>query len=61
LHKKGWSNRKIFKHLFAGRHNISRWIKLDENLISIDNRGWKKGKPRKYTQEAKEQRKDSGK
>ena len=55
LHKKGWSNRKIARYLIAGRSSINKWIKLDENKISTDNRGWKKGKLRKYTQEAKEQ------
>ena len=61
LHKKGWSIRKIAKHLITGRSNINKWIQLNENLISTDNRGWKKGKIthsfrmslRKYTQKTK--------
>ena len=54
LHEKGWSNRKISKYIVAGKNNVARWIKLDENLILTDNSGWKKGKLRKYTQETKQ-------
>ena len=39
LHEKGWGNRKISKYLVAGKNNVARWIKLDENLILTDNRG----------------------
>ena len=63
LHDKGWSSRKISHYLLASKNSVQKWIKMNENLISTDNRGWKKGKLRKYTQEAKEQiiqiRKDS--
>ena len=55
LHERGWSNRKISRYLLASKNSVHKWIKLDENIISTDNRGWKKGKLRKYTQEAKEQ------
>jgi len=54
LHKKGWSNRKIARLLLTNKDSISNWIKLNENEILIDNRGWKKGIPRKYTLEQKE-------
>ena len=54
LHKKGGSNRKIARLLLTNKDSISNWIKLNENEILIDNRGWKKGIPRKYTLEQKE-------
>jgi predicted transcriptional regulator len=53
LHEKGWSNRKI-AHL-ASKDSVGKWIQMDENEISNDNRGWEKGKSRKYTPETKEQ------
>ena len=55
LHEKGWSNRKIARHLLASKDSIGKWIQMDENEISNDNRGWEKGKSRKYTPETKEQ------
>lgn len=54
LYEGGWSIRKIAKNLIAGRDNVSRWIKMNDDEIGVDERGWKKGKPRKYTQDAKE-------
>ncbi|RLG14825.1 MAG: hypothetical protein DRN71_02600 [Candidatus Nanohalarchaeota archaeon] len=53
LHRKGWSSRKIARNLVAGRDNVNKWIKMDASELSTDNRGWKKGKPRKYTRDAK--------
>lgn len=53
LHEKGWSDRKIARHLVASKNSVGRWIKMDESELSTDNRGWKKGKPRKYTRDAK--------
>jgi len=44
LHEKGWSNRKITRHLLASKDSVGKWIQMDEREISIDNRGWKKGK-----------------
>ena len=49
LHEKGWSNRKIARLLLTNKGSISKWIKLNESETLIDNRGWKKGFPRKYT------------
>ena len=54
LHKKGWSIRKIAKNLIAGRDNVSRWIKMNDDEVEVDRRGWKKGRTRKYTQETKD-------
>ncbi len=55
LHKKGWSNRKIARLLLTNKDSVASWIKLsDENLL-IDKRGWKKGIPRKYSIKAKEE------
>ena len=55
LHDKGWSNRRIAGHLFASKDSVGKWVQMDENEISIDNRGWKKGKSRVYTPETKQQ------
>lgn len=54
LHKQGWSNRKIARLLLTNRDSVCKWIKLAEEDVSIDKRGWKKGIPRKYSIEAKE-------
>jgi predicted transcriptional regulator len=55
LHEKDWSNRKIARYLLASKDSVGKWIQMDENEISIDNRGWKKGNFRKYTPETKQQ------
>ena len=55
LHDKGWSNRRIAGHLFASKDSVGKWVQMDENEISIDNRGWKKGKTRVYTPETKDE------
>ena len=56
LHKeKGWSVRKISRYLVARRDSINKWIKTDEKEVTQDHRGWKKGKPRKYTEQQKEE------
>jgi len=55
LHEKGWSNRKIAKYLLASKDSVGKWMQMDESEISSDNRGWKKGKPRIYTPETKQQ------
>lgn len=54
LRKEGWSNRRIARHLSSSKDSIGKWLKIDEDEIEVDRRGWKKGKPRKYTQDAKE-------
>ena len=55
LHEKGWSNRKIAKYLLASKNSVGKWVQMDESEISTDNRGWEKGKSRKYTPETKQQ------
>ena len=53
-HEEKWSIRKIAKHLVAGRDNVSRWVKMKEDELSSDNRGWRKNRLRKYSDEDKE-------
>ncbi|MEA2052362.1 MAG: hypothetical protein U9O90_06025 [Euryarchaeota archaeon] len=55
LHEKGWSNRKIAGHILASKNSVGKWVQMDESEISTDNRGWEKGKSRKYTPETKPQ------
>ena len=55
LHEKGWSNREIARHLLASKNSVGKWVQMDESEISSDNRGWEKGKSRKYTPETKQQ------
>ena len=55
LHKEGRSNRKIARYLFASRRSVINWIKLSDEEMLIDNRGWKKGSPRKYNIKEKEE------
>jgi len=54
LHKEGWNNCKIARYLFASRKSVINWIKLSDEKMLDDNRGWKKGVPRKYTLKEKE-------
>ena len=54
LHEeKGWGISKISHYLVAGKDNVSHWVKMSDNEINQDKRGWKKGKPRKYTNQQK--------
>jgi transposase len=53
--QKGWNVKKIDRVLVAGRNNVSRWIKMSEEELLQDSRGWKKDNPRKYTKEQKEE------
>ena len=55
LHEKGWSKREIARHLLASKNSVGKWVQMDESEISSDNRGWEKGKSRKYTHETKQQ------
>jgi len=52
--EKKWSIRKIAKHLIAGRDNVSRWVKMADDEILTDNRGWQKNRLRKHKQSEKE-------
>jgi len=53
--RKGWSIRKISRYLIAGRTHVSKWVNMTEKELTQDNRGWKKGTPRKYTKQQKEE------
>ncbi len=53
-HEKKWSIRKIARHLVAGRDNVCRWVKMPEDELSLDKRGWRKNRLRKYQDSDKE-------
>lgn len=53
LYKEGWSIRNIALCLGSGTRHVNKWINLSDEELEKDNRGWKKGKPRKYTQQQK--------
>jgi len=55
LHEEGRSNREIARHLQASKNSVGKWVQIAESEISSDNRGWVKGKSRKYTPETKQQ------
>ena len=55
LHEEGWSNRKIAHHLLASKDSVGKWVQMKDSEISSDNRGWEKGKSRKYSPETKQQ------
>ncbi|MCD5425282.1 MAG: hypothetical protein LRZ92_02330 [Methanosarcinaceae archaeon] len=54
LHKLGWSNRKIARSIISDKNSISKWLKIDEDEIEVDKRGWKKNRLRKYIIDVKE-------
>lgn len=53
LNDKGWSYRKIARHLIASRDSVRKWIITRDEDLFIDNRGWEKGRLRTNTEEAK--------
>lgn len=53
-HEKKWSIRKIAKHLVSSRDNVSKWVKLSDEDLVADNRGWTKNRLRKYEESDKE-------
>lgn len=55
LKQKGWTITKIAGYLVAGRRHVSKWINMSDEKLERDNRDWKKGKPRKYTKQQKEE------
>lgn len=55
LRQKGWTITKIARYLVAGRRHVSKWINKSDEKLERDNRGWKKGKLRKYTNQQKEE------
>jgi hypothetical protein len=50
LQQKGWSVNKIAHHLVSNWSSVNRWIEMEE--IGEDNRGWKKGRLRRYEKES---------
>lgn len=54
FHKEKWSIRKIAKYLVSGRDNVSRWVKMNEDELLSDKRGWQKNRLRKYHKDDKE-------
>jgi transposase len=54
LYKKGWPIRKIAAHLVVSKTSVSRWVKITDEMIELDLRGWQKGKTRHYNLKAKE-------
>lgn len=54
LKVKGWSNRKIAMHLVASKDSIGKWVKIKDEDIETDHRGWEKGKLRKHKEEERE-------
>lgn len=51
LHEKGFSINQIAKKLVSNWRSVNKWVNMEE--VTEDNRGWKKGKMRSYTQEQK--------
>lgn len=54
LNAKGWSNRAIARYLAASKDSVGKWVKMSDEELLVDNRGWEKGKLRKHTEEEKE-------
>jgi hypothetical protein len=54
LKAKGWSNRKIARYLVASKDSVGKWIKMEDEAVEMDHRGWEKGKLRKHEEEEKE-------
>ncbi|NKQ38350.1 MAG: hypothetical protein HF967_02525 [Methanosarcinales archaeon] len=50
MHKKGWSNRRISCLMSSSTKSISKWLKIDEDEIEVEQRGWKKGIQRSFVQ-----------
>ncbi|ODS36009.1 MAG: hypothetical protein A7316_10450 [Candidatus Altiarchaeales archaeon WOR_SM1_86-2] len=54
LHEENnWGVRKIARYVVANKCSVCKWINMSDEELEKDNRGWKKGKPRKYTEEQK--------
>lgn len=48
LHEQGWSIRKIARYLVSSKNSVNKWIKMNEETVNQDFRGWEKGKLRKH-------------
>ena len=55
LHNNNWSIRKISRYLVSSKKSVVKWINFDDKEALNDNRGWKRGRLRKYASEAKEE------
>lgn len=55
LRNNNWSIRKIAHYLVSSKKSVIKWININDKEVLVDNRGWKKGKLRKYTSEEKEE------
>lgn len=53
--QRGWRTRKIARYLLASKNSVCKWINMNDEEQIQDNRGWKKGKPRKYTKQQKQE------
>ena len=54
LYEKGWSIRKIAGCLVSSKNSVNKWIKLNDESIIQDLRGWEKGKLRQRDSKEKE-------
>ena len=52
LKAKGWSCRKIARHLVSSKNSVCKWIIMNNENLLTDNRGWEKGRLRKNKEEA---------
>jgi len=50
LRSKGWSIRKIAQALIASKNSVNKWIKMTEEEIVSDGRGWERGKLKEHTE-----------
>lgn len=55
LRNNHWSIRKISRYLVSSKKSVIKWINFDDKDALEDNRGWKKGRSRKYNSETKEE------
>jgi len=54
LFEKGYSIRKISKSIVACKTRVSEWMKMPEEELFNDHRGWQKGRLRIHTPQEKE-------
>jgi len=55
LLKEGWNISEIARYLLTRKNSVIKWIRLSDEELLVDNRGWIRGKPRKYNLKAKEE------
>lgn len=53
--QKCWRIRKISRYLVTNKNHVCKWVKMSEEELQQDNRGWKKGRPRKNTKQQKKE------